>query len=165
PGPSPSRLTIDVHVGQGALLRWLPEPTIAAGGCHHRIDTRITLADGARLVWREELVLGRCGEEPGSMVSRLRIDHRSTPLFRHELATGPDHPAWASPAVGDGGRAAGSLVVVDPRWATGPPPTTVLGPQAAVVPLAGPAVQVLALADDSLVLRGLLDKGLAGLGW
>ena len=63
PGPTPSVVEVDVVVGEGGSLRWLPEPTVAAGGCDHRARARVVLAAGARLVWREELVRGRFGED------------------------------------------------------------------------------------------------------
>lgn len=164
PSPSPSHLSVDARVGRGATLRWLVEPTVVAAGCDHRVTTRIELAEGARLVWREELVLGRHAEQPGSTISRIDVHVDGRVLLRHRLAAGPGHPGWASQAVAGGARAAGSVVVVDPDWSPAPPPVAVLGPGAAVLALAGPAVQIIALADDNLQLRRLLDAGLHALG-
>jgi hypothetical protein len=61
-------------------LRWLPEPTIATAGCHHRAAARIRLAAGARLVWRDELVralswarrLQVHDTRPGQLVEQFR---------------------------------------------------------------------------------------------
>jgi urease accessory protein len=63
--------------------------------------------------------------------------------------------------VAGGRRALGSLVVVDPAWAGDPPAATLLGDTTAVMPLAGPAALVSALAPDALALRRCLDAGLA----
>ncbi|MEA2686392.1 MAG: urease accessory protein [Actinomycetota bacterium] len=158
PGPLPSLVEIDVRVGAGGRLRWLPEPTIAAAGCRHETRARVVLDAGARLVWREELVGGRHGEEGGSVSSRLTVDLDGRALVRHRLDIGPDHPAWSSPAVGGGARCAGSLLVVDPGVDLDVDPI-VLDGDAAVLHLAGPAVHVIALAPDARALRRLLDAG------
>jgi urease accessory protein len=163
PGASPSVVEVDVVVGEGGSLRWLPEPTVAAGGCDHRARARVVLAAGARLVWREELVRGRYGEAGGSVSSRLSVDYVGRPLVRHQVEVGFGHPAWASPSVGDDARCTGSVLVVDPQWiGSGRPGPTVLADgdgTAAVLPLAGPAVHVVSLAPDARTLRRLLDAG------
>ena len=162
PGPTGATSTLDVEVsvGRGACLRWLPEPLVAAAGCRHRITLRLAVDRGATVVWREELVLGRHGEPGGSVVSRMAIDVAHRPLLRQSIALGPDHAAWSSPAVGAGARATGSVVVVGPTWAEAPPPTVLGGGRGALLPLAGPGVQVAGLADDARALRALLDEGL-----
>jgi urease accessory protein len=109
---APSSLHVDVEVGPGGLLRWLPEPTVAVRGCDHRATTVIRLAPGAQLVWREELVLGRHGEEGGSILQRLRIDAGGLALLRNDLAAGPRWPGSSGPAVTAGARALGALVTV-----------------------------------------------------
>ncbi|MEA2716082.1 MAG: urease accessory protein [Actinomycetota bacterium] len=159
PGPAPSQVSVDAHVGDGGLLHWLPEPTVAASRCRHRTRARVVLGPGARLRWREELVGGRYGEDGGSVSSRLSVDLDGRALLRHRLDLGPDHPAWASPSVGCGSRCAGSLLVVEPDWDAVPPGPMVLEATSAVLPLAGPAVHVVALAPDAGGLRRLLDAG------
>ncbi|TFV46522.1 urease accessory protein UreD [Blastococcus sp. TF02A_35] len=163
PGPlgGQSTLHTTVRVGAGATLVWLPEPMIAARGCHHLTDVQVDLAAGARLVLREELLLGRHGEQPGDVVARLRIRLDGRPLLHQDLALGPAAVGWNSAAVTGGRRALGSLVVVDPAWADDPPPATLVGDTAAVLPLPGPAALVSALADDALQLRACMDAGLA----
>lgn len=61
PGGTGERAHYDVRltVGEGAELHWLPEPLIAAGGSDLRMTTTVELAPGARLVLREEQILGR----------------------------------------------------------------------------------------------------------
>ena len=76
PGGAVSVTTIRVSVAEGGRLAWLPEPLVAAAGCHHAQVSTVELATGARLVWREELVAGRHGEPPGRLRqdTRLRLD-------------------------------------------------------------------------------------------
>jgi urease accessory protein len=162
PGPhgEQSTLRVTVQIGAGATLVWLPEPVIAARGCHHRTDVRVELAAGARLALREELLLGRHGEQPGAVLTHLRISLDGRPLLHQDLSLGPGTEGWESAAVTGGRRALGSLVVVDPAWEHGPPPATLLGDTAAVLPLPGPAALVSALAPDALRLRDCMDAGL-----
>jgi urease accessory protein len=58
----------------------------------------------------------------------------------------------------------GQLVVVRPEFAREPVAARMLGEHAALVPLAGPAVLVSAIASDALRLRRVLDEALAFLG-
>jgi urease accessory protein len=161
PGPagSASRLRVSTAVGAGATLRWLPEPVVAASGCLHRADARIGLGGGARLVWREEVLLGRHGEDAGSCRSRIRVDLQGNPLLRQEVRVGPDALGWRGAAVAAGARAIGSLLVVDPALEGRVVPGIVLGPTAVAVSLAGPAALVTALAPGALSLRALLAEG------
>lgn len=159
PGNGSSEVSIQATVASGGELRWLPEPLVAARGCVHHMGATVDLEDGATLVWREEIVLGRHGEAGGSVVTRARVDHAGRPLFRHELALGPRHPAAAGPAVTAGARALGSLLLVGQGWESAN--AQLLGPATAVLTLAGPGVQVVALADDAPALRRLLDAGMA----
>lgn len=159
-----SRLGIAVHVGEGATLHWLPEPTIALPGCRHATRTRIELQAGARLVWREELILGRGGEPPGNVASRLDLSLEQRPLLRQQLRIGDDASGYAGAAVLGGSAMTGTVTVVDPSWWQTPPAGGSLGARAGILKLPGPAAQVSALADDAPILRALLDAGLAELG-
>jgi len=86
-------------------------------------------------------------------------------VLDQELACGPGAPAgWDGPAVLAGHRAVGQLIVVRPEFAVEPVAARVLGDGAVVVPLAGPAVLVSAVAPDALKLRRVLDEALASLG-
>jgi urease accessory protein len=133
----------------------------------HVTRTRIRLEQGARLLWRDEIVLGRHREEGGSVSARLSVDLDGRPLLRHRIDAGPEHPGWASAAVGGGSRCAGSLLAVDPAWLTGEPgppgPLTMEPGAAAVLSLAGPAAHAVALASDARTLRRLLDTARAAM--
>ncbi|MER5437795.1 urease accessory protein UreD [Streptomyces sp. NPDC002790] len=167
PGPhaEPCHVTTTMSVGRDATLVWLPEPVIAAHRCDHHFVTRIDLAPGARLLVREELLLGRHGETPGTVRQRLRVQLDGRPLHDQELALGPDVPGWHGPAVTGGRTALGSVLVVDPLWAHRPDqkPAVHAADGAALFPLSGPAVLAAALAPDSAALRHQLDACLTRL--
>ncbi|MET7698284.1 urease accessory protein UreD [Streptomyces sp. NPDC005485] len=167
PGQAKGEAHYDVRlkVAAGAELHWLPEQLISAGGSELCVSSRIELAPGARLVFREEQVLGRAGEEPGRLTSRLTVRLGGRPLLDQELSCGPGAPGgWDGPAVLAGHRALGQLVVVRPEFAQEVPSARMLGEYAALTPLAGPAVLVSALAPDARLLRRVLDEALATLG-
>ncbi|MFI1970805.1 urease accessory protein [Streptomyces cinnamoneus] len=145
-------------VGDGAELRWLPEPLISVRGSDLRQTTRADLAPGARLVLREEQVLGRAGEPPGRLVTRLTVRRAGRPLLDQELRSGPGTPGWDGAAVLGGHRAVGQLLVVDAGFADRPVAARALGATASLTPLAGPAVLVGAVAPDALSLRRVLDS-------
>jgi urease accessory protein len=114
PGPTglPSRCELHADVAEGGRLVVLPEPLILAGGADHEVRTHVTLASGASLCWRDETVLGRHGDNPGSLEHRLRIDRCGTPLLRSDLAIGPRWPDSTGVAGLDGARCIGTLVLV-----------------------------------------------------
>ncbi|MET8246887.1 urease accessory protein UreD [Streptomyces sp. NPDC005202] len=167
PGQAKAEARYDVRltVADGGELHWLPEQLISAKGSDLYVTTRVALAPTARLVLREEQVLGRAGEEPGRLTSRLAVRIAGRTVLDQELACGPGAPGgWDGPAALAGHRAVGQLVVVRPEFACEPVTARVLGERAALVPLAGPAALVTAVAPDALLLRRLLDKALATLG-
>ena len=170
PGRDGDRATYDTSLAVDAdgVLHWLPEPLVAAAGSDLAVTTGVRLAEGARLVLRETLVLGRTGEPPGHLTSRLTVEGPRGPLLDQELGLGPGEPGWDGPAVLGGHRAVGQLLVVDPRFAREPATALLLtaGPhegRAVVAPLAGPAALVTAVAPDGLSVRRLLERGAAAL--
>ncbi|MER6349845.1 urease accessory protein UreD [Streptomyces sp. NPDC001595] len=167
PGQAKGEARYDVRlaVADGAELHWLPEQLISVAHSELTVRTRVDLAASARLVLREEQVLGRVGEQPGRLTSRLtvRVDGRA--VLDQELACGPGAPGgWDGPAGLGGHRAVGQLVVAGPEFGAQPVAARTLGEGAALMPLAGPAVLVSAVAPDALRLRRLLDAALAELG-
>jgi len=160
----PSLLRVRARVGAGGALRWMPQPVVAARGCDHRMHATVDVDAGGRLVWWEELILGREGEASGSVSSRLQVDVDGVPLLRSKLALGPAHRGAGSSAVAGSARAAGSVLIVDPDWTTHRPvqlPTA--DSSATVLLLDGPGAQVVALADHAGSLRHGLDAGVAAL--
>lgn len=160
-----SRYDVRIDVADGGELHWLPEQLISVCGSDLHVTTRVDLAGSARLVLREEQVLGRVGEEPGRLTSRLTLRIAGRTVLDQELACGPGAPGgWDGPAVLAGHRAVGQLVVVRTEFTQEPPAARMLGECAALAPLAGPAVLVTAVAADGLRLRRVLDEALASLG-
>ncbi|MER8093834.1 urease accessory protein UreD [Streptomyces goshikiensis] len=165
-GGEPARYDVRLTLDEDAALRWLPEPLVSVRGSDLRVRTRAELAPGARLLLREEQVLGRAGEPGGLLRSRLTVTRAGRPLLDQELACGPGAPAgWDGAAGLAGHRSLGQLLVVDPAFEKAPAAAAVLGEFAAVTPLAGPAVLVTALAPDALRLRELLDAARRTYGW
>ncbi|MEU5218591.1 urease accessory protein UreD [Streptomyces sp. NPDC020807] len=163
-GREPAAYELRMTVGEGAVLRWLPEQLVSAAGSDLRTRTTVDLAATARLVLREEQVLGRHGEPPGTLSARLTVRVAGRPLLDQELAYGPGAPGgWDGGAVLGGHRATGQLLVVDPAFGDKPVETRLLGENAVIAPLAGPAALVTAVAPDALALRRLLDAALAEL--
>jgi urease accessory protein len=163
-GGDRSHMTIRVRVDDGATFVWWPEPIIAAAGCDHCHDVRIALAGTARMILREEMVLGRHGETPGDFTSRLRLIRDGKALYDQQLSFGPSADGWNGAAIlGDAG-AVGSVIAVNPGWASDMPAADPFHRNAALTPLPGPGVAVSAVAPDSLELRRLLTRGLNELG-
>ncbi|MFE1904948.1 urease accessory protein UreD [Streptomyces gardneri] len=166
PGRSaePAAYAVRIAVGESGVLRWLPEQLVSAHGSDLRMRTTVELAATARLVLREEQILGRHGEPPGTLVTRLTVRRAGRPLLDQELAYGPGAPGgWDGGAVLGGHRATGQLLVVDPDFTDKPVETRLLGEGAVIAPLAGPAALVTAVAPDALALRRLLDAALSEL--
>ena len=178
PGPDglESVLIVTVLVGAGARLEYLPEPVVVAEGARHATIIRATLAEGASLLLRDELILGRHGEQGGASRTSLRVDHAGRPLLRQSLEVSGTDQASLGPAILAGHRAVGSLLSVGPathadgaipaRAGTASTPhgaNRYAGPEVAVMPLAGPGVLVTALAHDAVTLRKRLTyPALAG---
>ncbi|MFJ5831989.1 urease accessory protein UreD [Streptomyces sp. NPDC093089] len=166
PGRSsePAAYDVRISVGEEGVLRWLPEQLVSVHGSDLRMRTTVELAPTARLVLREEQILGRHGEPPGTLVTRLTVRRAGRPLLDQELAFGPGAPGgWDGGAVLGGHRAVGQLLVVEPAFTAKPVESRSIGEHAVVAPLSGPAALVTAVAPDALALRGVLDAALAEL--
>lgn len=163
PGPHgrPSGTETTLRVADGATLLWLPEPLIAAEDCDHRAITRVELAPQARLLAREELILGRHGEAPGTTSRRVRVTRSGRPLYDQDTRVGPSIPGWHGPAVTGGRKTLGSALVVDPLR-EGESEASHVDGDTVVLPVAPSATLVSVLADDAVSLRSRLDERLAG---
>jgi urease accessory protein len=184
PGPDglESVLQVTVDVAAGARLEYLPEPVVVSAGARHATIIRVTLAEGASLLLRDELLLGRHGETGGAARSVLNVDYAGRPLLRQSLEVSGADAASVGPAVLSGHRAVGMALWVDPvaaeTWdddaavvadsagdaglapasraiSAGAVPET--DAPAAVMPLAGPGILVTALANDAVALRRRLS--------
>ncbi|WP_406501834.1 urease accessory protein UreD [Streptomyces sp. NBC_01590] len=160
-GDEPATYDVELSVGERAELRWLPGQLVSAHGSVLHMTTRVRLAPTARLVLREEQILGRHAETTGTLVSRLTVHRAGRPLIDQQTAYGPGAPGgWDGAAVLGGHRAFGQLLFVEPAFEEKCPDARLLGDTAVLTPLAGPAVLVTAVATDARLLRGVLDDAL-----
>lgn len=83
-----SRANWDLEVA--GVLDLDPQPTIVAGEARHVTSTRVTVAAGGSLRFRERVQIGRTNEREGFWSGSLHADVDGTPLLRHrvELGTG-----------------------------------------------------------------------------
>jgi urease accessory protein len=126
---------------------------IAASGCHHLTVTRVEVAAGGSLLWRDDLVCGRHDEPSGDARADVTIRYAGCTLYRHELAVGPDAPGWSGAAVLGGGLAVGALILAGPVL----PDPALLGGDAVLMPLAGPGMLASAVGADIRAVRAALD--------
>ncbi|WP_433826204.1 urease accessory protein UreD [Actinoplanes sp. CA-015351] len=133
-----SRLTVVATVAAGGTLRYLPEPLIAAAGCDHVAVTRVDVEEGGALLWRDELVCGRHGEQSGDVRADMTVRYAGTTIYRHELSVGPAAPGWSGAAVLGNGRAAGTVISAGPGTATPANPGTVVSAGRGTVTPASP---------------------------
>lgn len=166
PGPcgAQSRMATIVRLRESATLIWLQQPVIAAKDCHHVSEIYVEMAVDARVLVREQLVLGRYDEPPGRLFQRVRVERDHRPLYHQELAIGGRVSGWDGPAVAHHYRAMGSVLVVDPHWVNAGSTTTPLSATAARLRLNGPAAVLSAVADDAVAFDRALDAALATIG-
>lgn len=166
PAGRASRLAVDVDVAAGGWLCWRGQPMVAVRGCTHHTVTSVRLARDATLEWREELVLGRHGEVPGSVAQSTAVDLAGHgPLLRTQVALGP---AWPG-SLGGGGagadtRSVGTLLVAGPstgaateRWGSLVHRHRAGTVRAAVLPLDGPGVLLQAVSRSAGAVSRFLD--------
>lgn len=156
PASEEARWSVRATVGPGASLWWEPEPTVVARGSNLVSEAQVELHDGARLLWRDAVVLGRFGEAPGVWSSSLDIVRGGVPLLRHQVVLGPDD----GPALRAGMRALTTVAmvgaapaarVVDHAWGRG-----------AVMPLAcGDGALIMAMGTGHHSSTALLEELLA----
>ncbi len=166
PGPdgAESVLRVSVSVAAGGRLEYLPEPVVVSNGARHATLISVTLAAGASLVLRDELLLGRHGEAGGAARTVLRVDYAGQPLLRQSVEVSGSDPVALGPAVLSCHRAVGSLLLAgegaDGSGTEGGARVGRATPERAVMPLIGPGVLVTALADDAVALRRRLGDSL-----
>jgi urease accessory protein len=164
PGPQlgPSTATVVVSVGRGARLRWEPEPVIAVRRADHRMATELVVGEDADVVWREEIVLGRAGEESGSVQVRFRVTYQGRPLLHNEVVVGPGWPGADGPAGVGAARVLGTVLLVGAparRLLSLPP---VVGPALPGLPgvaqVTGVRAVGLQLGADAVIVSALGDR-------
>jgi urease accessory protein len=183
PGPDglESVLQVTIDVQAGARVEYLPEPVVASTGARHATIIRAAVAEGASLLLRDELLLGRHGEAGGAARSVLHVNYAGRALLRQSLEVSGANAADAGPALLAGHRGAGTVLHVDPALGSrlpaaigatdvgaarstaaaleGRPAVAAVArqPPVAVMPLAGPGMLVTALANDAVTLRHRLS--------
>ncbi|GGY98090.1 urease accessory protein UreD [Streptomyces nitrosporeus] len=80
-----------VEIAEGGELTWDSKPFVVSTGADVTRDMDVTLAPGARMLWRDTLVLGRSGERGGRIRARTRAVHDGRELLVEDLdLTDPD---------------------------------------------------------------------------
>lgn len=159
-----SLATFTVHVDEGATLIWQPEPVIAARGCDHRQDIRVSLAQSSRFFLREDLIVGRHDEAPGTIQQHLRVVRAGKAVYDQNLRLGDRYRGWDSPAVADRNRAVGTMLIVDPESDIGRGRADLIDESTASLGIAADIVQASAVAPDSLALSRALREALTMVG-
>jgi urease accessory protein len=146
-GGAGQRQRVEARVASGGRLVVREEPLIAGTGCDLEREVRVELSDGAAVLWRETIVLGRHGEDPGRVRARLRAEHGGRALLDEQLDT---HPldVLRSALVAGRARVVGTVALLGLR---DPDP-----PSTSVLELAGPGSLARALGD-AVQVRQLLD--------
>jgi urease accessory protein len=152
---APSRVVVTATIATGGSLHWFPEQTVAAAGCHHVAVAEVEVAEGASLLWRDELICGRYNEDPGDATITTAVRYAGRPLLRQTLSVGPKADGWNGPAVLGAAKATGSLLQVQPD--APPRRPTLIGPSAVLTQLTGPATLITATANDANILRAYLS--------
>ena len=147
------RIALKATVGVGSSLELLLEPVVVADGAAVDLVTEIELAPDARLLWREEIVLGRYGERGGDVTTRIDVTRSGLPLLRTGSRLVGGDPVTRGPSVLGSGRAVGSLLAVGYPLAGGPPER-----DSVTMSLAGEGRLVTAVAGSAITLRRTLDR-------
>ena len=163
-GLSPSVMIIRAKVGEGAVLRWLPEQLVPVRGCRHVQRCDVQLAASASVVWREEVVLGRAGEPPGTLDAELRVVRAGTALLHQQLQLdGTPTATHRAPSLLAGARAIGSLLVAGPGVPEHLAQASTPELRGAVLELEAGGRLATATASSTVVLRRWLDERQLGL--
>ena len=159
PGRGGGHATFDVEVAlaPGSHLTWRPEPTVVCDGADWRPRLVADVADGAGLQVREQLVLGRSGQDGGRAASGLRVHAHGRALLASTTVVDGADPALSGPGGTAGARSVGTLLLAG----TALPPTVpdTSGEDAGVTwawtALDGPGVLLTALGSVRGVARVL----------
>lgn len=107
-----------IVVEEGGTLVWEGLPFVVAAGADVTRRTTATLADGAALLLRETLVLGRTGEVGGDLRSQTRCTLGGRPAFVDDLRLDASRTA---PGVLGAARVLDSILCLGTRPPAGPP--------------------------------------------
>lgn len=159
PGPhgAPAYWTVQATVA--GTLRWWPEPTVVCAGADYRARLSVDLADGAHLVLREQVVLGRFGEEGGRYRGRLAVKVGGVPLLDTETVLDRTDAALNGPAGSAGYRVFGSVLVAGPDLPKLDETAHVEAEvRSALLPLDGPGHLLVALGTTTATVDAALAR-------
>ncbi|MFB4421025.1 urease accessory protein UreD [Streptomyces sp. QL37] len=122
-----------VEIAPGGELTWDSKPFVVSTGADVTRDMDVTTAPGARMLWRDTLVLGRSGERGGRIRARTRAVHDGRELLVEDLDL-TDPGVRELPGVLGPHRIVGAVTALgaDPGGATHPSRTDFAGPGAQV---------------------------------
>jgi urease accessory protein len=147
-----TRWDTDLHVADGALLDWRPEPVILTERARHEASTTVHAAAGADVTLDEVLVLGRAREAAGTLRSTLAVHVDDVPVLLTSIDT--SLPAWSGPAGVDGAAVVASRL----RLVRGDTPTVADSQRGAAVLQPAPGCRLaVAAAADVADARGSVD--------
>ncbi|MFD3701755.1 urease accessory protein UreD [Nocardia sp. NPDC058658] len=130
--------TAQVAVACGGVLRWQAAPLVIAEGADLTRSLTIDLAENARAVLSEVVVLGRSGEPGGALRSTQHVTYAAAPLLVEELDL-TDPELRSCPGILGEHRVLGTVAIFGHRPATLPSPTATY--------LVGPGALVRVLSD------------------
>ncbi|WP_181188341.1 urease accessory protein UreD [Actinopolyspora mortivallis] len=153
--PGGSRGSVRIEVADGGTVEYLPEPTVVTSRAEHEAELSVRMGEHARLCCREVLVLGRSGERPGRLRSRLELERAGTALLRNGFDTA-DSRLRDSHAYLGGARVLATEAVVWDR-----DPVECSGDGWALMPLAGGGALSTVLAGDVVTAGDALSRARA----
>jgi urease accessory protein len=106
-----AKLAIRISLEPGALLLWLPEPTVIQRNAHLQASLHMEMGIGSKALIREDLVLGRYGETGGTFSTAWNISSWGKPLLRSTLSS--EIPDFESCAVMGRFRSLRQIALVD----------------------------------------------------
>jgi urease accessory protein len=157
---------VDLVLGEGATLEWLPQETIAFDGARAHMETRVALAADSRYIGWDILCLGRAaaGERfaNGRFDLFYRVDRGSKPIWLERGGFAGNDPMLASPAGWAGHTVCGTLLCTFPELPQ--QAATLLESLRSIAPNDGASHAITAL-PDLLVARYLGDSSEAARLW
>ena len=91
-----ARWEVDIALRTGATLTWHGEPFVVADDADVGRSTRVTMDADCRAALRESLVLGRHGEEGGTLRTSTRVRRDDELLLAEDLDLSPEgRKGWA----------------------------------------------------------------------
>ncbi len=115
----PALVDVTVRLETGATLVWAGEPLVVCDGADVTRSLVVEVADGARLLLRDRVALGRSGQAGGLLHCRTAMAYAGRPALVEALEL---HPGSAPGMLGDA-RVVDSATAVGWRPAPTPEPT------------------------------------------